>query len=311
MNIIDFEKLVSSQCFAPCLDEYSGKIELCDYIYHYTSQYTLSEILERNEIWLSHALDMNDPGEIFFGIEVIIDILSTYLSSDSKVLEFVTEESKRLHDFKRFIDLSPIFILSFSEKRDNLKQWIHYANDASGVSFEFIRSKIINEIASANPNDFSALLIPVIYFYKNKKPAGKESTPFIRFVSDFFSKIDQIMGENDFKIDINYKQIAFDYLVIFASFVKQNLYFEEKEWRLILRTGIGCKRINTKVINNVAQMKLVLSVDDKNIINMIHSIMIGPKNYNNLTNKKALELLMLQKLNGCSIHINNSSGEIK
>lgn len=76
MNVSDFNEKSFYEAFHPCLEEYLGTIKPVDFLYHYTSQHTLSEVLDKKEIWLSHALDMNDPSEIYFGIDVIIDILS-------------------------------------------------------------------------------------------------------------------------------------------------------------------------------------------------------------------------------------------
>lgn len=310
MNIIDFKDLVYTQGFEPFFSEYTGNIKLKDFIYHYTSQYVLSEILNRKEVWLSHALDMNDPGEIFFGIEVIIDILSESLHNRSKVLKYIIEENDNLLNYNRFVDLNPHFVLSLSEKKDDLKQWVHYADNANGISIEFILSKIIDTITTTYPNELCPLLMPVNYFYKNKKSACEKSQPFVRFVNNFFVKIDEVLETNDFEINFNFKKTVFDYVVLFASLIKQNLYSEEKEWRLVISTGIGDEKIKTKIIDNIAQMKLVLSLDEKSILNIINSVMIGPKNYRNVTNEKALELLVRQKLDGCFFRIAKSSGEI-
>ena len=81
------------------------------------------------------------------------------------------------------------------------------------------------------------------YFYKNNKSACKESQPFVRFVKKFFEKIDQVLETNNFKIDLNFKRTVFDYVVLFASLIKHNMYSEEKEWRLVIPTGIGDEKI--------------------------------------------------------------------
>jgi hypothetical protein len=57
-------------------------------------------------------------------------------------------------------------------------------------------------------------------------------------------------------------------------------------------------------------MKFVLSLNPNCISSIIDSIMIGPKNWENSTIKVALDLLILNELNGNRIYINNSDGKI-
>ena len=130
-------------------------------------------------------------------------------------------------------------------------------------------------------------------------------------MNNFFLNVEQVLESNNFDIDINFKRTVFDHVVFFASLIKNNLYSEEKEWRLVVQTGIGDKKINTKIISNIAQMKLILALDEQSILNIINSVMVGPKNYRNGTNQKAIELLASQKLGGSTFHINRSCGEIK
>jgi hypothetical protein len=172
VNEIDFQKKIYSQAIHPFFNEYLEVIKLPDFIWHYSSQYALSGIINKKEIWMSHALDMNDPDEILFGIEVIIDHLSRMLDRKSKVLELLNKEKDRMPQRSRLVDLTPIFILSFSEKADDLKQWIHYADNGYGVSLAFIRSKIINTVNTVYNNEIDLLLLPVNYYFKTDVPLG-------------------------------------------------------------------------------------------------------------------------------------------
>ncbi len=312
MNILNFQEIGFNEAFKPCLEEYLSQVEVVDFVYHYTSQQILSEILDTKEIWLSHALDMNDPSEIFFGIDVIINILTDTLNKNSKVLEFVQAEYEKMHDFNRFIHSAPIFIFSLTEKDDDLKQWVHYGNDSRGVSIELVRQRFDATISKKIKQVYLALLMPVNYAYFGpKKLIPGQSDNFKKMISNIFKKIEGILEEHDWKIDINYRRTVFDYIIYFASFIKQGLYAAEKEWRLVVKTEIGDKAIFIKVVSDIAQMKYIIKLDSESIAHATNSIMIGPKNHNNLTNQKALELLTWRKLDNRQIHIKKSNGEIR
>ena len=312
MNILDFQKIGVDEALKPCLEEYLGQLKIVDFVYHYTSQQTLSGILDTREIWLSHALDMNDPSEILFGIDVIINILADTLNTNSQVLEFVREEYESMQDFKRFISVHPVFIFSLTEKNDDLKQWVHYGNDSSGISIEFVRQRFDETISKKVEKAYLALLMPVNYaYFGSKKLIPGQSDNFKKMISDIFKKIEDILKDHDWETDINFKRNVFDYIVYFASFIKQKLYAEEKEWRLVVKTGIGDEAISVKVISDIAQMKYIIKLDSESIARVTHSIIIGPKNHNNLTNQKALELLTLRKLGNMQIRIRKSNGEIR
>lgn len=42
MNILNFQKIGFNDAFEPFLEEYLSQVEIVDFVYHYTSQQTLS-----------------------------------------------------------------------------------------------------------------------------------------------------------------------------------------------------------------------------------------------------------------------------
>jgi len=50
-------------------------------IYHYTNDIGLDGILDKGELWLTDASQLNDPSEILYGFSHILDLLKKAVSS--------------------------------------------------------------------------------------------------------------------------------------------------------------------------------------------------------------------------------------
>ena len=258
MNIIDLGNKVYYECFETTFNSYVDRIDFKDLVYHYTTQSKLGMILDSKELWLSHIMDMNDPLELYFGIDVIIDILSPRFPKKSIIPKILQEGIYRLHYFNSVVEEKPIFVSSFSELPDDLKQWIHYANNGLGVNIEFVRKHLVSSVKANIDSRTANLLLPVHYFYySSKKRIFAETIHFEDMIYNFFKNIDDLLLREGITVERNEINMIFDYAILFAMFIKQGLYEQEKEWRLVIKTGLNLKHIKTKIQNDVAQMKYV------------------------------------------------------
>ena len=70
---------------------------------------------------------MDDPNEIYFGINIIIEILRNRLEKNSLVLKYIIEQKDDLKRFNRIVNTDPLFVFCFSEKPDDLKDVLQHA----------------------------------------------------------------------------------------------------------------------------------------------------------------------------------------
>jgi hypothetical protein len=91
-------------------------------VYHYTSPSGLLGILEKNCLWASSALSLNDLSEVTYGFGVVKEVLeerkgSTFTDAIWPVLGDETRDSLR----------DAAFFLSASAHGDSLNQWLGYS----------------------------------------------------------------------------------------------------------------------------------------------------------------------------------------
>lgn len=125
-------------------------------VYHYTTMSGLYGILTHRELWATHAGFLNDTQEIQYTLAKILGELKKGLSSD-------IEESKKsylehLHRYYAANQFPDVFLISFSEKEDDLNQWRAYSDNAQGICLEFDTTEQAQMIDYHN-----ALYVKVIY----------------------------------------------------------------------------------------------------------------------------------------------------
>ena len=95
-------------------------------LYHYTSKEGFLGIIENKTLWASEILFMNDGKEACIPLEILKELL---------------EENK--NEWKDFLELYEsvrgveTYVISFSEKKDDLNMWRAYGDNASGICIEF------------------------------------------------------------------------------------------------------------------------------------------------------------------------------
>jgi hypothetical protein len=102
---------------------------------HYTDAAGLKGILEKEELWLTSALHLNDPAEFMFGREIAQEILKSYArpgGEDSNTAYFADAIAE-----SAMASTPGIYVASFSQLRDDLSQWRAYGDNGRGVCIEF------------------------------------------------------------------------------------------------------------------------------------------------------------------------------
>lgn len=206
-----------------------GKIP--ETLYHYTDGQGLLGIIRKEQFWASHIRFMNDLKEEIYSLDCLEKCLSESEENVSKIMESVKTE------FHKETSEKSIFVVSFSEKKDNLNQWRGYADKIPayciGFDYEKLKEnggfctnveKIIERLnktdSSSTENPF-VFLLPCIYEKDEQDSLIKE------VVNDSKKKI----GNNDYE-NLG-KEIA-RRLIYYSPLIKHEMSKDEEEWRLII-----------------------------------------------------------------------------
>lgn len=245
------------------------KTEIPMFLYHYTDKNALKGIIKNNEMWATHIRFMNDYEEQRLAFELLEEQIPDLLKDkgiDCKKL------LNQLHsDVKKETLKKGVYIISFSEKRDNLGQWRGYGNKIPSfciglnkadftkcfvsepnpiISKRFNLPKVVDILNESENIDDSIFhfrddhginrkifFVPCIY---------NEQVKYIdELISDSFNYL-RNLGEKPSVRNLS-KEIAARF-VIYSSFIKDIHFKEESEWRIvIIYEKTICNDIDSKI----------------------------------------------------------------
>ena len=106
--------------------------ESIDIIYHYCSARTCLSIIENKNIWACDYLQMNDPRELRYGLDTVLELASrSPLAGQGSIRDFW----KRWARGTNVVMKESLFLLtSFSIDKDFLPLWQNYADDGRGFA---------------------------------------------------------------------------------------------------------------------------------------------------------------------------------
>jgi len=172
----DFCKLFCSSDFIS-IDNIEKALELkfnnIPTLYRYTSfdEHSL-DILENDQLWMSSPMSFNDPFDCEYTFNYgkptnIHNFLSKNRKEElpdidhEKIDKFMEEIINDIHTdmVNHFTNLSKhrLFITCFSEIKDSVLMWSHYADDHKGICIEFD----FKQLGIKNPR--TRILFPVFY----------------------------------------------------------------------------------------------------------------------------------------------------
>ena len=276
------------------LEPMNKKNSIKSYLAHYTSIDTIYKIIEANEFWMSHPLNMNDSYELINGIKIAQNLIPKLLSKIDIKDEYkhkISQMYKAYCDFDALSNHKNIYILCFSEiKHDDdngtLSMWRGYGLNGGGASLVIDPSflsidkhqKIIfNKVKYTDDTGIENLIEKLIICFLSK------------FKSDF-ENVQPCTIYNTSSYLYRYCNVLFQRLTIAALFTKHYGFSEEQEWRIVYFDQSNTNEnefINMIKIHNTdigLQKKLQLNINaltnitEKNYL--FHKIIMGPKFHN-------------------------------
>jgi hypothetical protein len=238
-----------------CLDNIKSSSKR---LYHYTSLDSATKILKSGKLRFTNALYLNDPAELMGGLKiaekVVLKMIRDLHSSNQQkcdmlavllfrlTVSFVLPKQRKaiaenlLSKLTSFITISTrdflaeiyahelmfAYIACLSERQDDLRQWLPYAENGAGIAIGF--SPVANSKHSIT-EDHAIWIIRVCY----RADAEKEDY-LQRFLSESLNALEKTSRSPDVKA--HFIEMMMRLLIGDLISSKSPNYKDEEEWRL-------------------------------------------------------------------------------
>lgn len=191
-------------------------------LYHYTSNEALIEIVNHDCLRLSHFYFQNDPRELRYGLDLLLehkDEIEQICPDANEYIETIGHEKVPIYEL-------PIFTFSLSQEDDLLSQWRGYGSGNKSVCIGFIKDDLTNVKPRINKNilriskivyDENAQKNRLMNFFKRRNRRYKKTKATL---------LNLLANPSNYAELIN----------ILIEF-KHHRWNEEQEWRLIASFG--------------------------------------------------------------------------
>jgi hypothetical protein len=213
-------------------------------LYHYTTAEGLKGIIEKNELWATSAYYLNDSAEMFYGYNVLKEVLDDWQSNNPRpeysiTLGLVRQLRSSFEDLFQKRLLKPIYVTCFCEEDNLLSQWRTYGQ-SGGYSVGFrVLPKIgaFGERLTPEPNIYTCRWIKVEY------SRAKQAEICRAILDPIFAALDDPTVDQAIKTISEHPFFGFQKLfaatmdILMEEIVrfKSDAFSVEKEWRAVVR----------------------------------------------------------------------------
>ncbi|UCZ76778.1 DUF2971 domain-containing protein [Dickeya zeae] len=194
-------------------------------LYHYTDVNGLLGIIENKKIWATDIRFLNDSMEYYAGIESLSKICDGMVNHDHGG-DHINKAFSDLYGIlkkgiKDNLENRSLYVASFTDDRDNLRQWMSYCPPNGGYAIAFDRSKMV--VSGGKDNKVVCRLEPVDY--KDESMSNILSVDVIT----------RDLKQNSLDIK-NYSSKIVNDLLFRCCAIKNKEFYDEHETRLIIQS---------------------------------------------------------------------------
>ncbi len=205
-------------------------------LYHYTTFEGLKGILKNRSIWFTHTSTLNDPLELKYGKNLILDILNKEISKkhDPIINKLLNALVVQINSFDDVI--YEAYVACFCESDNLLSQWRGYGHHGGGynIGLEFTSDTKFYHVSDPFEDESYVILRKIIYHLdKQKELVSKYLSSILLNASHAINHYKNHGGLPDMwenMAAIESSNILCDLLLSFKS----SVFEEENEWGLIL-----------------------------------------------------------------------------
>ncbi len=283
-----------------CLQHLNGSLNDISppILYHYTNLNSCLSILEHSTLRFTDVRYCNDPEEIDGGLRIlnklheelsqhylkkspffaqIMDLLVGALGLSASFNNDLIKSAECFLE-RSGLDLSiasynkcSIFVACFSEKGDDLRQWMPYANDGKGVALGFRGLNKTHDIT-----EDSSSIIKVCYKNSNDKET---------YIKNIYERGCSIFENMDSSLIPHFGSKVYGAFLHDLIACKSENYQDEAEWRLIcLDTGDNLDKLKFRVSDEIIKPSIDIKIKKESLLQIIS----GPK-VENVINLYALK----------------------
>jgi hypothetical protein len=233
MRLTQKDEVILNEKVNPLL--FDRRPQLPHTLYHYTTAQGLLGIVEEQKLWATHYAYLNDPSEVEYGRELIMEALK---DKRSLMIQHPDKEASRWMQFCEAAELavrlahgqlSDHFLACFCEEGDLLSQWRGYGSRCGGYSLGFTAQALDSlEVDGIR-------VIAVKYDREEQKRIISEILDAV--FEQMVPSLDASGPLSDFK-QLFINALAPHLIDCLCSF-KNPAFKEEREWRCVFPTGIG------------------------------------------------------------------------
>lgn len=294
-------------------------------LYHYTSGNALHGIIENSEFWATDLRFLNDYQELEHGLT----LFENHYKEISKGLLNKINNANELCEFMEQIVLNirrnahylPIHVISFSTKKDNLRQWMAYCKTEVGYCIELESEELFDdEIRNSDNIQLNHVK------YENEHSFNKENK-FPNTAFELQDDLHQLMFKNKISIEnrdemnkfANYMHKFIIQSMFSISSIKSPEFNDESEIRVI-HIGSKPEGISDTVLDKLSSVYNPINLPPSKYrlvsdimvpyqcipfnLNSIKSVIIGPTKNNSLAE---FGLKMFRDINKLTFKIKHST----
>lgn len=236
-----------------------------DEIFHYTTVDGLLGIATSAHLWATDVRYLNDTREFKYTVELAWETLEDV----AKFAESPDEMAvvRRLEHALTVAEVVSVYVISFSEHRDQLSQWRAYGR-SGGVAIGLL-TKDLKEYASKL--QLPAKLVKCLY------DRDKQREHLEYCINMFLNLADKTKDNSDAAEIISKCNIDFcAHLILAAATFKHPSFGEEAEWRLVVRGEPGKHGRQFRRCGNILVPYLRVPIAELPSKPKFENIVIGP-----------------------------------
>lgn len=275
-------------------------------LYHYTDVTGLKGIIDNESIWATDIRYLNDSKELIAGIEQVKTLFDKF--RDTSIVTDFEELGVDISNFKNYLELKEfrslidkieevivsnlnkrnIYISSFTDKRDNLRQWMSYCPSNAGYCIVFDNRQLGLTERQEHKLGYVANFEKVYY---------GEIEALLK--SECMNIFEVLKGYLNSEIDSANEKIfsMVSRLLFHCCAFKGKEFYDESETRIIMQSNLNktnAREYRTKSGLLIPYMKYPMPK------NSIKEIIIGP-NINSELAKQGLEDYLYNKGVNCKV----------
>jgi hypothetical protein len=157
-------------------------------LYHYTDAAGVKGIIERQQVWFTHYMHLNDPSELRFGMDIARSVLNEIAGDEPSPKRFFCKCVEDIYRPENFHSNIEFYLASFSRERDDLGQWRAYGANGRGYAIGLAPHLFaIEDKPDRRPHE-NVFVSPVVYgegeTIKLIRPAIERAVILVEQVAD-------------------------------------------------------------------------------------------------------------------------------